>query len=108
MALLLMSSLLEFLYLLLFLMVYIWWQAQQLLTERNTQLQEQLEEITHKFINRESREEDLSRIKELENEIVQWGNKVKKLEEEMKFYKLELINREDNFNNKFGGGPNVG
>ena len=28
--------------------------------------------------------------------------------EEMKFYKLELINREDNFNNKFGGGPNVG
>jgi hypothetical protein len=28
---------------------------------------------------------------------------VKKLEEEMKFYKLELINREDNFNNKFGG-----
>ena len=84
------------------------WQAQQLLTERNTQLQEQLEEITHKFINRASRDEDLSRIQELENEIVQWGNKVKKLEEEMKFYKLELINREDNFNNKFGGGPQIG
>ena len=26
----------------------------------------------------------------------------------MKFYKLELINREDDFNNKFGGRLNVG
>jgi hypothetical protein len=83
-------------------------QAQALLSERNAQLQEQLDDMSHRFINRESREEDISKIKQLQDEIVQWGNKVKKLEEEMKFYKLELINREDNFNNKFGGGPNVG
>lgn len=83
-------------------------QAQQLMGGRNAQLQAQLEDVTDKYVNRASREEDLTRIKMLEDEIVQWGNKVKKLEEEMKFYKLELINREDNFNNKFGGGPNVG
>jgi L-lactate utilization protein LutB len=48
------------------------------------------------------------KIRELQEEIVQCGNKMKKMEEEMKFYKLELINREDNFNNKFGGGPTIG
>jgi hypothetical protein len=33
---------------------------------------------------------------------------LKKAAEDMKFYKLELINREDNFNKMFGTNPNVG
>ena len=33
---------------------------------------------------------------------------LKKAAEDMKFYKLELINREDNFNKMFGTNPMVG
>ena len=33
---------------------------------------------------------------------------LKKAAEDMKFYKLELINREHTFNNMFGNNPNVG
>lgn len=33
---------------------------------------------------------------------------MKKAAEDMKFYKLELINREHTFNNMFGNNPNVG
>ena len=44
----------------------------------------------------------------LQAEVAQWVEKEKKLLEEMKFYKLELINREDNFNSKFGGAGGIG
>ena len=33
---------------------------------------------------------------------------VVRVEEEMKYFKMELRNREQNFNQVFGGGPNVG
>jgi hypothetical protein len=33
---------------------------------------------------------------------------LKKAAEDMKFFKLELINREDNYNKMFGTTPNVG
>lgn len=33
---------------------------------------------------------------------------LKKAAEDMKFYKLELINREHSYNNMFGNNPNVG
>ena len=33
---------------------------------------------------------------------------VRRTYEEMKFFKLELKNREENFNQRFGGGPRVG
>ena len=35
-------------------------------------------------------------------------NLLKKAAEDMKFYKLELINREDSYNKMFGSNPNVG
>jgi hypothetical protein len=40
-------------------------QAQALLSERNAQLQELLDDMSHRFINRESREQDISKIKQL-------------------------------------------
>jgi len=49
-------------------------------------------------------QEDLVRISELEAECGEWALKVKKVEDEMKFYKLELVNREENFTQKFAGG----
>ena len=47
-------------------------------------------------------------IRQLQEEIIQKDNALKKAAEDMKFYKLELINREDNFNKMFGTNPNVG
>ena len=47
-------------------------------------------------------------IRQLQEEIIQKDNLLKKAAEDMKFYKLELINREDNFNKMFGTNPNVG
>lgn len=44
----------------------------------------------------------------MQEEIVQKDNALKKAAEDMKFYKLELINREENFNKMFGTNPNVG
>ena len=47
-------------------------------------------------------------IKDLDEQIVQKDAFIKKQEDDMKFYKLELINREHTFNNMFGNNPNVG
>ena len=40
--------------------------------------------------------------------MVAQENAIKKAAEDMKFYKLELINREHSYNNMFGNNPNVG
>jgi hypothetical protein len=50
----------------------------------------------------------MDRIRQLEQEVYLWQDKVKQAEEEMRFYKLELINREDNFNQKFSQGGSQG
>ena len=47
-------------------------------------------------------------IKQLQEEIIQKDNLLKKAAEDMKFYKLELINREQSYNQMFGTTPNVG
>ena len=49
-------------------------------------------------VNREALRAALARAEE---EVV-------RVEEEMKYFKMELRNREQNFNQVFGGGPNVG
>ena len=62
-------------------------QKYKLLSERFNEPQEIYE-------GRPSRPEDLDLIKLLQEEIVQKDNLLKKAAEDMKFYKLELINRE--------------
>lgn len=47
-------------------------------------------------------------IRQLQEEILQKDGLLKKAAEDMKFYKLELINREENFNKMFGTNPMVG
>ena len=54
------------------------------------------------YEGRPSRPEDTSLIKQLQDEIMQREADLKKAAEDMKFYKLELINREQSFNNMFG------
>lgn len=47
---------------------------------------------------RPSRPEDLDMITDLEEQIVVKDAFIKKQEDDMKFYKLELINREQSYN----------
>ena len=60
------------------------------------------------YDNRPSRNEDLELIKELEEQCKDKDAQLKKAAEDMKFYKLELINREDNYNKMFGSKPVIG
>ncbi|XP_059589255.1 protein FAM184A isoform X2 [Alligator mississippiensis] len=75
-------------------------------SESNQQIS--LEEMEEKYQNRESRPEDLQLIAELKDLIAERDQLIKKLIEDKKFYQLELVNRETNFNKVFNASPNVG
>ncbi|KAM9317231.1 protein FAM184A [Gastrophryne carolinensis] len=83
-------------------------KAQALLVEKNSALQISLTEMEEKYQNRESRPEDLQAISELKDMVAERDQLIKKLIEDKKFYQLELVNRETNFNKVFNASPNVG
>uniref|UniRef100_A0A8C5JQU6 Family with sequence similarity 184 member A n=1 Tax=Junco hyemalis TaxID=40217 RepID=A0A8C5JQU6_JUNHY len=83
-------------------------KTQELLKEINSALQISLEEMEEKYKNRESRPEDLQLISELKDLIAERDQLIKKLIEDKKFYQLELVNRESNYNKMFNASPNVG
>ena len=61
-----------------------------------------------RFEQRESRDEDLQAIAELQQRVIALTKDRKQALEDLKFYKLELINREENYNKTFGRSPIVG
>ncbi|XP_068040439.1 protein FAM184A isoform X6 [Anomalospiza imberbis] len=75
-------------------------------SESNQQIS--LEEMEEKYKNRESRPEDLQLISELKDLIAERDQLIKKLIEDKKFYQLELVNRETNYNKMCNASPNVG
>ncbi|NWI21758.1 F184A protein, partial [Crypturellus soui] len=83
-------------------------KTQELLKEINSALQISLEEMEEKYKSRESRPEDLQLISELKDLIAERDQLIKKLIEDKKFYQLELVNRETNYNKVFNASPNVG
>ncbi|XP_039603584.1 protein FAM184A isoform X3 [Polypterus senegalus] len=83
-------------------------KAQELLKDKIAALQILLEGAEEKFRNRESRPEDLQFIAELKDMVTERESLVKKLIDDKKFYQLELVNRETNFNKVFNASPNVG
>ncbi|XP_042318092.1 protein FAM184A isoform X4 [Sceloporus undulatus] len=83
-------------------------KTQELLKEINSALQVSLEEMEEKYQNRESRPEDVQLIAELKDLITERDQLIKKLIDDKKFYQLELVNRETNFNKVFNASPNVG
>uniref|UniRef100_M4ATR3 Family with sequence similarity 184 member A n=2 Tax=Xiphophorus maculatus TaxID=8083 RepID=M4ATR3_XIPMA len=83
-------------------------KAQELLKDKISALQILLEGTEEKFRNRESRPEDLQVIAELKEMVAERESLVKKLVDDKKFYQLELVNRETNFNKVFNASPNVG
>lgn len=60
------------------------------------------------FEDRPSRPEDIETIKLLQQEIFKKDQEIGKMNEQMKFFKLELINRENNYDKIFNANPNVG
>ena len=71
-------------------------------------LNERFNELQGIYEGRPSRPEDTQLIQKLQEEVLEKEGDLKKAAEDMKFYKLELINREHTFNNMFGNNPNVG
>ncbi|XP_071997785.1 protein FAM184A isoform X2 [Engystomops pustulosus] len=83
-------------------------KTQAMLVEKNSALQVSLAEMDEKYQNREPRPEDLQVIAELKDMVAERDQLIKKLIEDKKFYQLELVNRETNFNKVFNASPNVG
>lgn len=61
-----------------------------------------------RYANRPSRPEDLAAIEELKGTIVECEEKIKQLMDEKRYYELELVNRESNYNKVFSSAPKIG
>uniref|UniRef100_A0A8C9PST1 Family with sequence similarity 184 member A n=1 Tax=Spermophilus dauricus TaxID=99837 RepID=A0A8C9PST1_SPEDA len=83
-------------------------KTNELLKEINAALQVSLEEVEEKYLKRESKPEDIQMITELKAMLTERDQVIKKLIEDNKFYQLELVNRETNFNKVFNSSPTVG
>jgi len=68
----------------------------------------QLKELQAKYDSREPRPEDAQLIESLRRQMKEKDEMVRRTYEEMKYFKMELQNREENFNSKFGAQPRVG
>ena len=60
------------------------------------------------FEDRPSREEDIRLIQRLQEAVAKKEEELKVAWESLKFFKLELINRENVYNKMFNANPNVG
>lgn len=66
------------------------------------------EELDSRYQNRPSRPEDVEKIEILERENEQAMRDVTRMKEELVYFKRELINREENFNQRFATGGALG
>ncbi|XP_041368165.1 protein FAM184A-like [Gigantopelta aegis] len=82
--------------------------AQSVLKDKISELQIQLDEAEERYDNRDSRPEDLELIEQLRDAIQEREMRIKEIIDEKRFYQLELVNRETNFNKVFNSSPNVG
>jgi chromosome segregation ATPase len=61
-----------------------------------------------RYKNRESRPEDVDRIQYLEQALLEREEYMHSMEEQLGVIKREMLNREENYNQKFARAPNVG
>ncbi|KAG5467625.1 hypothetical protein CUR178_01270 [Leishmania enriettii] len=71
------------------------------------QLRGVVEELQYKYSYRESRSEDVELINKLLQDVQDKELALNKAHKDMRMYKLELINREENYNKIFGRHPSV-
>ena len=81
--------------------------AGTLLQEKYGQLDMKFHELQELYEARPSRPEDLTMIQDQSEQITRKDDFIKKQEDDMKFYKLELINREQSYNQMFGTAPQI-
>ena len=80
----------------------------QLGEQKALSLLEKYNELNELFEQRPSRPEDLELIQQLQQDNLFKDEELKKAIEALKVYKLELINREENYNKMFNSQPIVG
>ena len=83
-------------------------QAQELLKQKIIETDKELRELNDRYMNRESRPEDLEQIKLLKLKLAEYEEKFRMLKDEKKYFQMELLNRENNFNKMFNNAPNIG
>ncbi|XP_056005748.1 protein FAM184A-like [Ostrea edulis] len=83
-------------------------EAQEILKDKISELQIMLDEAEERYSNRDSRPEDLELIQQLRDAIAERESRMKQLIDEKRYYQLELVNRETNFNKVFNNNTNVG
>ena len=66
--------------------------------DKYSMLQTEYDELQKIFENRPSRTEDLELIEKQKSDIQIMGTELKKAIEQLNFFKLELINREQSYN----------
>jgi len=84
-------------------------------TEESNRIRSDLELLRHKYSElrkrfdaRESRPEDTRRIHDLKKLLKKQQFGVDEMQQQMEYFKMELMNREENFNKVFGRQPVVG
>lgn len=83
-------------------------EAQEILKDKISELQILLQEAEDRYENRDSRPEDLELIEQLRENLHEKEERILALIDEKKFFQMELVNRETNFNKVFSAHPNVG
>ncbi|XP_064602582.1 protein FAM184A-like [Liolophura sinensis] len=83
-------------------------RAQELLKDKISELNIMLEEAEERYRLRDSRPEDLELIHQLREAVSEREGRMKALIDEKRYYQMELVNRETNFNKVFNSAPNVG
>jgi hypothetical protein len=81
---------------------------QEALDRENAMLEKKIVDMETRYENRSPRPEDISLIRRLEREVEEQKAIAQKAIENMNYYKLELLNREEVFNKTFGRSPSVG
>merc|ERR1719431_818377 len=75
--------------------------AQELLKGKINDVTSERDELEKRYVERGSRPEDLDKIANLKNAVKEREVQLAKMEEEMKYFQLELVNREQNYNALF-------
>ncbi|XP_029195502.2 protein FAM184A-like [Acropora millepora] len=83
-------------------------RSKELLSDKISALQLMLEEAEEKFRSRQSRPEDLEVIEQLKRALAERELDMKKLVDDKRYFQMELLNRETNFNKVFKAAPNIG
>lgn len=82
--------------------------VQDLVDQKYRNLEDSYRELQSLFDSRPSRNEDLEIISQLQKNCNEKESQLRKAFEDKKFYKLELLNREENYNKLFGAKPVIG